>query len=84
MNIRRRIRHLRRFMDSLSRSGLPGHEADVSQWLALLQHPFAWGLIYGQGCEARERFRRRRGAVAGARRPRSMEGVRRGDCWARD
>lgn len=51
--------------------------------LALLQHPFASGLIYGQGCEVRERFTRR-AAVAGARRPRSMEGVRRGDCWARD
>jgi hypothetical protein len=31
-------------------------------------------LIYRQGCEARERFKWRRAAVAGARLPRSMEG----------
>src|SRR5262245_33875079 len=46
--------------------------------------PLGVGLIYRQGCEARERFKRRRAAVAGARLPRSMEGARRGDCWARD
>ncbi len=61
---------------------LEGFDLQLST-LALLQHPFASGLIYGQGCEVRERFTRR-AAVAGARRPRSMEGVRRGDCWARD
>src|SRR5262249_55975664 len=46
--------------------------------------PLGVGLIYRQGGEARERFKRRRAAVAGARLPRSMEGARRGDCWARD
>src|SRR5262249_24881491 len=43
--------------------------------------PLGVGLIYRQGCEARQRFKRRRAAVAGARLPRSMEGARRGDCW---